>query len=71
MIFILEIFILVAFNGLTFLNLVLIYFRVYNLTLASFVVAFLHFLTETFIYKSCTIETFGVFTPIIVSGKTC
>lgn len=45
-------------------------FRVYNLTLASFVVALLHFVTETFIYKTCTIESFGVFTPIIISGES-
>jgi len=39
----------------------------FNLTLLSFVVANVHFLSEAFIYKTAPI-TIGVLTPMIVSG---
>ena len=49
---------------------VIIYFRVYNLTLATFVIAFGHFASEVFLYKTMAITTFGVYTPLIVSGMS-
>lgn len=39
----------------------------FNLTLLSFVVAFVHFLSEAFIYKTAPL-TVGVLAPLIVSG---
>lgn len=39
----------------------------FNLTLMSFVIAFVHFFSEAFIYKTAPI-TIGVLTPMIVSG---
>jgi len=39
----------------------------YNLTLLSFVLAFVHFLSEAFLYKTAPL-TVGVLAPIIVSG---
>jgi len=39
----------------------------FNLTLLSFVIAFVHFLSEAFIYKTAPL-TVGVLTPLIVSG---
>jgi len=39
----------------------------FNLTLLSFVVAFVHFLSEAFVYKTAPL-TIGVLTPMIVSG---
>jgi len=39
----------------------------FNLTLLSFVIAFVHFLSEAFIYKTAPL-TIGVITPMIVSG---
>lgn len=39
----------------------------FNLTLLSFVVAFVHFLSEAFVYKTAPI-TVGVLAPLIVSG---
>ena len=39
----------------------------FNLTFLSFVVAFIHFLSEAFIYKTAPL-TIGVLAPLIVSG---
>ena len=39
----------------------------FNLTLLSFIIAFVHFLSEAFIYKTAPL-TIGVITPMIVSG---
>ena len=39
----------------------------YNLTFASFVVAFGHFMSEIYVFRSATI-TVGVLSPLIVSG---
>jgi len=39
----------------------------FNLTLMSFVIAFVHFLSEAFVYKTAPL-TIGVLTPMTVSG---
>jgi hypothetical protein len=41
---------------------------VYNLTLFSFVLAFLHFASEIFIYKTAASFSMGVAIPFIISG---
>lgn len=40
----------------------------YNLTLFSFVLAFLHFASEIFIYKTAASFSMGVAIPFIISG---
>ncbi|GFR57976.1 full-length cDNA clone CS0DC006YI13 of Neuroblastoma of Homo sapiens (human) [Elysia marginata] len=42
----------------------------YHLTLLSFILALVHFVSEVFVYKTASVESAGILAPLLVSSKS-